>query len=166
MSVPADFVRASGRVPHANPHMGDEGYVASAEGEWGLTAGPRLVATGTTRGGQTTRRVLLAVKAHPGLSIRYLAGALGLSSTNTLYHVRKLATLGLVLLDRRRSALQVYPVREGAGRGRRLSAEIRPLPMAAIHAPGGRKGEAPAGDPRRFTGRAPSRPDASEAVSP
>jgi len=160
MSVPADFVRASGRVPHANPHMGDEGYVASAEGEWGLTAGPRLVATGTTRGGQTTRRVLLAVKAHPGLSIRYLAGALGLSSTNTLYHVRKLATLGLVLLDRRRSALQVYPVREGAsgGRRRRLYAVTRPLPMAAITALGSRKGKPPASDPRGFTDGAPLGP--------
>jgi len=130
---------------------------ASAEGRSGLTPGPRLPATGTERGGQVRRQVLLAVQAYPGLTIREIAGAVGLYPGGALYHVRKLATLGRVVLERRNFALQVYPV---------LIAVTHPLPMSAITGVGSRRGEPPARDLRGLADVTPSRPGASEAASP
>jgi len=85
--------------------------------------------------------VLLAVRVCPGLSIRDLSGIVGLSSSATLYHVRKLATLGRVFLERPHFALQVYPVRGRRGMRPRLTAGTWPLPAGSIPAPGSRRWE-------------------------
>lgn len=156
--------------PRADASLEDEGFDAFAGGGWDAAAGPRLSITEKAGTQKTGQWVLLAVRAHPGLRIRDLAGLLGISATLTHYHVRTLAGLGRVLLARPRGALQVYPVQAGGRRGRRsrrgLFAVTRPLPMAAITALWSRNRGPPAVDLQEVPERSASRPLASEAVSP
>ncbi|HEV8594806.1 MAG TPA: winged helix-turn-helix domain-containing protein, partial [Thermoplasmata archaeon] len=53
-------------------------------------------------------RMFRAIDAVPGLSVRDIAGALGITSQHALYHLRALAAQGYVRLERRGLALRCY----------------------------------------------------------
>ena len=53
-------------------------------------------------------RIFRAVQNVPGLAVKDLAGALGITSQHALYHVRALAAQGFVRLERRGVTLRAY----------------------------------------------------------
>ena len=53
-------------------------------------------------------RIFRAVQNVPGLAVKDLAGALGITSQHALYHVRALASQGFVRLERRGVTLRAY----------------------------------------------------------
>jgi predicted transcriptional regulator len=61
-------------------------------------------------------RLLRAVRSVPGLTVTDIAGALGIGSQLTLYHLRDLASTGAVRFERRGLRLRCYaPAGEGVG---------------------------------------------------
>jgi len=53
-------------------------------------------------------RMLGAIREVPGLAVRDIAGALGITSQHALYHLRALAAKGLIRLERRGISLRCY----------------------------------------------------------
>ncbi len=60
-------------------------------------------------------RMLGAIRQVPGLAVKDIAGALGITSQHALYHIRGLASKGLVRLERKGVRLRCFP-----GEGRAL----------------------------------------------
>ena len=59
-------------------------------------------------------RMHRAIQAVPGLAVKDIAGALGITSQHALYHVRALAAKGYVRLERRGIHLRCF-AEEGKG---------------------------------------------------
>lgn len=62
-------------------------------------------------------RMLRAVRELPGLAVKDLAGALGITSQHALYHLRSLAASGHVRLERRGIRLRCYPAERPSPQG-------------------------------------------------
>ena len=60
-------------------------------------------------------RIVKAVGEQPGLSVRHLAGVLGVPRHVAYYHTQKLGTRGLVVLHREPLVARVYPRSASAG---------------------------------------------------
>lgn len=54
-------------------------------------------------------RMLGAIREVPGLAVKDIAGALGITSQHALYHIRGLAAKGLVRLERKGVRLRCFP---------------------------------------------------------
>ena len=59
---------------------------------------------------EVQQRILRHVREVPGMSVRDLAGLLGVSSQLAIYHVRQLREYGLVRIERERLRFLVYAV--------------------------------------------------------
>jgi DNA-binding MarR family transcriptional regulator len=54
-------------------------------------------------------RMLGAIREVPGLAVKDIVGALGITSQHVLYHIRGLASKGLVRLERKGVRLRCFP---------------------------------------------------------